>query len=323
MATIKLNTTLIIVIAASGLLGCTIILLLILRCCRRPKPTPLPPIQPLAHHRQKESTYFTHPHTLRKSLGPNQFGIYESDTSFLKPSGKPSFQTDGSDGTPSSSNFSFLNHSSPQLTLTSSPRQVQDEQSATQQYVPTNRQTRSVSRGPRRPRSRVISVASTSTVFTQPSPRPTSIIRGAPHSALSNVQIVLPAPLASQLQNHMTALPSVASRRSIYDQSPSTQDTSRGRTTSTSSKRRRQRPLDTRDRSRPSGSQTELRGPTPSDRSIRSHPPSHYDPTPSPPSSEDQTHAPVIPQGPSDGQDDFATGLPLEVRVDAHISMAG
>ena len=103
MAAVKLNTTLIIVIAASGLIGCVIILFLIFRCCRRPKSAPLPPIQPLAHHREKEFDHPPHLHIHRSSVGLTELGLHGSDASLLK----PGFQTDEPNGTPSSSHYSL------------------------------------------------------------------------------------------------------------------------------------------------------------------------------------------------------------------------
>ena len=220
--------------------------------------------------------------------------------SLLKPSGKPSFQTDGSEGTPSSSHHSFLNPSSPP-NLTSTPRSTDDEQA--QQYVPTNRQARSVSRGPRR--SRVVSVASTNTIFTQPSPRPTSIIRGAPHSSLSSVQIVLPAPLAPQLQNHMV-VPSSISQRSNSELDFLAQDPSRGRS-SLSSGNRYSRSMETTDQARRSESQSRLRERSVSDRSLPPAP-SDTDITPPVPSIEDQAQPhKATSQDPLDGSGNFIT----------------
>lgn len=316
MAALKLSITLIIVIAVSGLVGCVIVLFTIFRCCRRPKSAPLPPIQPLAHHREMESSYLSHPSTFRNSFVPNQLGMYESDSSLLKPSGKPSFQTDGSDGTPSSSDNSFSN-SSPQTNVTPSPQAADEQLPATQQHVLTTRQARSVSRGPRRPRSRVISAASTNTVFTQVSPRPTSIIRGAPHSIHSNVQIVLPAPLAPQLQNHSIPTPPSTSHS---DRDLSIQDPSRWRKTSSSSGHQHRRSVDTMDQARRSESQTRLRGRSTSDRSI----PFGTSNTPPPlPSLGDQTQPPKTPsQDPRDGQGNFPTGTAF-ISTELHQSVVG
>jgi len=271
MAALKLSKTLIIIIAVSGFVGCLVILFVFFRYCRRAKSAPLPPIQPLAHHREKESNYLLPPPTFRSGLGTDQQGDYNSDSLLLRTSRKPSFQT-GSEGTPSSSDYSFSTpapHTN--LASQSSPLTADDEQTpTTQQYISTSRQARSVSRGTRRPRSRVISVASTNTVFTQASPRPTSIIRGAPHSAFSNVQIVLPAPLAPHLQNHMVTNPLLAETYLNSDLGRSTQDLSRGQRSSSSSQHQSHRSLDTRDRSDLSESHAPFRGRNTSQRSIQS-----------------------------------------------------
>ena len=126
---------------------------------------------PFAHRREKESPNLPRPRTFHSGLGQNLFGTYECDTSLLKPSCDSSFQTsDESNGSPFSTTRSFLPPPSPETHLTpqSSPATTEDERaSATLQYVSTTRQARSASRvGPRRPRSRVISTASTQTTFT-------------------------------------------------------------------------------------------------------------------------------------------------------------
>ena len=100
----------------------------------------------------------------------------------------------------------------------------------------------------KRPRSRVISTASMQSAFTHASTRPVSVIRGAPHSALSNIQIVLPAPLAPQLQNYMVTIPSVAGTFSNSELNLSTQDILRSQKTSLSSGHRLRRSSDAMDR---------------------------------------------------------------------------
>ena len=301
MAALKLSTTLIIVIAVSGLVGCLLILFIIFRCCRRPKSAPLPPIQPLAHDREKE---LPHPRSFRNSLAPNQLGEYESDSSLLRQSRKPSFQTAESEGTPSSSNHSFL--SPPPQTnaaFQSSPRSADDEQTSTaQHYVSTTRQARSVSRGTRRPRSRVISTASSNNIFAQVSPRPTSIIRGAPHSALSSVQIVLPAPLAPQLQSHLVSNSFMVETYSNPDLDPLSQAVPRSQRNRTNSRPQSQyRSLDTRDQPNPSDSQTLSRGRNTSERSIQSQLNNELT-APPVPSLDDRSQFKPISQDPRDGQ---------------------
>jgi len=313
MTAVKLSKTLIIVIAISGLVGCVVILFLILKCCRRSKSSPLPPIQPLAHHREKESNYRHHPYIPRNNVSVDQFGRSKSDTSLLKLSRGPSFHTDESHETPSSSRRSFVVPPSPSTNVThrSNPVSIEshsDEQaSVTQQYVPTTRQARSSSRArSRQPRSRVNSAASTHSTLTHRSARSLNNIHGAPHSARNSVQIVLPTPLAPQLQSRMvltsatasyeelvgfadawTTTPSrTTSRRSDSDKTISTRDVSRGRKTSPGSGYRDRRSSDTIDQLRRPEPQTQPRGRTTSHHSIQ------------PPRATSQN--------PSDGQGTFA-----------------
>ena len=154
---------------------------------------------------QLVSHLLPYPHTFRSGLGPNLHETYESDTSLLKPSRDPSFRTsDKSNGSP----FSLHALSQPLLL----PK-------------PTSHPLQSSTIGwAKKPRSRVISTASMQSTFTHASTRPVSVIRGAPHSALSNIQIVLPAPLAPQLQNYVVTISSVAGMFSNSKLDISTQD---------------------------------------------------------------------------------------------------
>lgn len=329
MAAVKLSKVLIIVIAVSGFVGCLVILFLVSRCRRRPKSAPLPPIQPLAHHREKELNHLPHPRIPRTSVGLTKVGHYGSDTSLLKP---PSFQTDESQGTPSSSHHSSSVHpsSSTNLTYQSSPLSVESQSdeppSITQQYVSTTRPARSTSRTrPKQPRSRINSTASTHSNSAQTSTRSPNNIRGAPHSTLSNVQIVLPTPLAPQLQNHMVTTPSAirnyddpaerggiadgwtptpsrttSSRRSNFNQDLLTQDASRGRKTNSGSGHRHHRSLD-----QPRGleSQTQFRGRSSSTRSIQPQPLRHGDTALSPGPLDNRTRPPrAVLQKPRESQ---------------------
>jgi len=131
----------------------------------------------------------------------------------LKPSRKRSFQTNESHGTPSSSQYtdSVIPSPSTNITYQPSPLSVEsfsDEQTpVTQQYVPMSHQVRSASRArPRQSWSHMSSVGSTHISHTT---RSGNTIHGAPHSTRSNVQIVLPTPLAPQLLDHMTTNPSM------------------------------------------------------------------------------------------------------------------
>lgn len=329
MAAVKLSKILIIVIAVSGLVGCIVILFLVFRCCRRPKSTPLPPIQPLAHHREKELNHLPHPRVPHISVGLTQPGRYGSDTSLLKPSREPSFQTDESLGVPSSSHHSLLVPPSPSTNAThhSSPLSAESQSdgpsSITHQYLPTTRPARSTSRTrSRQPRSRMNSTVSTHSNTAQTSTRSPNAIRGAPHSTLSNVQIVLPTPLAPQLQNHMVTTPSVVGnhedpveRGGIADgwtPTPSrttsrrsnanlTQDASRGRKTSSGSGHRHHHSLDTIDQPRGPESSMQFRGRSSSSRSIQPQP--RGDIALSPRSPDNRTRPPrAILRKPRDGQ---------------------
>jgi hypothetical protein len=340
MTAVKLSKTLIIIVAVSGLVGCIVILFLISKYCYRPKSAPLPPIQPLAHRRETRFNYFPHPYVPREDMGLDQVGQYWSDASLLKTSRNPSFRSGESSGTPPSGDHSFLVHPPPtNVTYRSGSLSVEsysDEQtSITQQHAPTTRLARSTSRARlNRQRSRANSIASTHSTFTHAhvSTRPVNAIRGAPHSPHSNVQIVLPTPLAPQLRNHMTANLSAIerygelverggiidrwmtassrrrSRRLNSDQDLSVRDASRGRKTSSSSWHRDRRPSDTMDRLRRSESQTQSRGRTSSRRSIQPQPPSQGDTTPSPRYLDGQARPPrTTSQNPRDGKGTFMT----------------
>ena len=335
MAAIKLSNTLIIVIAVSGLVCCALILFLIFRCCRRPKSAPLPPIQPLAHHREKEPNNLLHPHFPRNGVGLGQLGRYESDTSLLKPSRKPSFQTEESHGTPSSSHHSSSVSPLPtNVTYQSGPPLVgshPDEPAAiTQQYMSTTRLTRSASRTRLKPpQPRATSSVSTHSISTHAPTRSPNTIHGAPHSSLSNVQIVLPTPLAPQLQNHIVTNSTFGSyedlvgREGIADgwttapnrstslRSRSRQDlliqgTSRGRKTSSSAAHRFNRSSDTTDRRGRTELHTQLRGQGFSSRSAQLPPLSHADIAPSSWSMDNQTQSSgAISKEPRYGQGSF------------------
>ena len=291
MAAVKLSETLIIIIATSGFVGCVVILFVIWRCCRRPKSTPLPPIQPLAHHREKEFDYIHRPRIPHGGVGLGQLGGCGSDTSLLKPSHRPSFE---SNGAPSSNHHSFLTPPQTDVTSQSNLQSVESHSdgpsSVNQQYLSTTRLAHSASRS--RLRSHASSVVSLhSTAHT--STRSLNVIRGGHHSSLSNVQIVLPTPLAPQLQTHMVANPAVAGShagltergaiadgwtttpgRTTFGRANSHQDrnTFRGQKNS-SSGHRYHRSLDTTDQSRRSESQTQFRVRSSSSHSTQPGPP--------------------------------------------------
>ena len=331
MATVKLTKVLIIVIAVSGLVGCLVILFLVYRCCRRPKSTPLPPIQPLAHHKEKELNHPPHPRIPHNNAGLAHLGRYESDTSLLKPSCNPSFQTDESQGTSSSGHHSILVPPSPSTNVThqSSPPPTEPQSDEPS----TTRPARSTSRNrPRQPRSRVDSIVSIHSNSAHTSTRSPNTFRGAPHSTLSNVQIVLPTPLAPQLQSHMVTTPSAVgshenlverggiadgwtptpsrttSRRANSKQDLLTQDASRGRKTSSNPGHHYRRSLDTMDQPKVSEPQTQFRGRSSSNRSIQPQPLGNGDTTLSPGSLDNRTRPPrTVLQKPRNGQGNTMT----------------
>ena len=291
MAAVRLSETLIIIIAASGFVGCVVILFIIFRCCRRPKSAPLPPIQPLAHHREKEFDYVHRPRVPHSGVGLGQLGVYGSDTSLLKPSRKPSFE---SNGAPSSGHNSFLTPPQTDVTHQSNLLSVESQSdgpsSVDQQYLSTTRLAHSASRS--RLRSQAGSALSLhSTAHT--STRSVNVTRGGHHSSLSNVQIVLPTPLAPQLQTHMVASPAVAGSHAGLMERGGIADrwtTTPGRTTSgrtnthqdrnvfrgqknSSSGHRYHRSLDTADQSRRSELQPQFRVRSSSSNSTQSRPP--------------------------------------------------
>jgi len=89
---IELSKAVIITIVALSLVGFFIVPLLLFRCFLRPKSTPLPPKQPLAYHRGRESRCFPYPYIPRKRMRFDQVGCYGNGTSSLRPSRVPSFR---------------------------------------------------------------------------------------------------------------------------------------------------------------------------------------------------------------------------------------
>jgi len=315
---LKLSRTLIIVIAISVLVGCIIILVLLFRCFHRPKSAPLPPIQPLAHCRGKERKHLPY----HKGRG---FDCYGTNASSLKPSRMSSFRTYKSSSTLSSSRRSPFIHPPPSTNGTSLPSSLSaesnsDEQTyVTQKHVPMTYLACSVSLP-----------SKNSTVSTRNTSTHTSVntICGPPHSSYSEIQIVLPTPLAPQLQNHMIAnllpiqtcgesaergditdrwmmaLIRTTSRRSNSDQNPLVEDAPSQRKTRLNSGHRRS--LDVIDERRGSEARTQSRGRTPPHRLTRPQSPSQGDTTPSPYPPDDQTSIPrVTSENRRDGQGTF------------------
>ena len=207
MGAIELNRPVVTVIAVLALVG-SFILASLFRCLFRPKSSPLPPKQPLAHHKGTESKYLPRPYYPRKSMRFDQADWYGSYTSSSRPSRMASFRTVSSSATlPPSYRSSWIPtlpkiEGSGQLSVESNS---DDHVSTTKYYVSTARLAHSASRSRSRQQlSSKGSMASSRSIST----RSVNTIRGAPHSPYNNIQIVLPVPLAPQLRGHMVADPS-------------------------------------------------------------------------------------------------------------------
>ena len=194
MAAVELSKTLIIIIAVSGPVGCIALLFLIFRCLHRSRSAPLPPIQPLAYQRERETKCVSYPF-LRRSMASDQAGSYESEKS-SEPPPLPSCRTDESSGAPSST-FHFLPPPPPPKVNTVSWPGTRSVESGSDEQPPSLGETRP------RQRSRKNSIQLTPSASTHVSTRSSS--HGAPHSRYSQVQVVLPIPLAPRLEYHMVA----------------------------------------------------------------------------------------------------------------------
>ena len=155
-------------------------------------------------------------------------------------------------------------------------------------------------------------MTSTRSTSTYVSTRSINTIRGAPHSPYSNIQIILPVPLAPQLRNHMIENPSViqwgggsleqgsitdrwvttpirtTSWRSSSDQSLSIGDAFPGREASPSSKQQDSRSSDNTDQLRRPESPTRPKGRTSSRYPTQRQPLGLGYPTPTPQSPSTQ-----------------------------------
>ena len=205
----------IIVFAILGILAVIAIPVFILK--RRSKSPPLPPTQPLAHYREREAKCLPQPYLPHKeldqgsksgskegSLGPVRMSsVRTTDSSQSRP-------TYGSSSCSSAPLTTFVNASCP-LSVNS---QSDEQASPSKGYVSTAQLARSSSLSRSRSWSRheltressMSMVDLTRTVSTRTSSRSVSTIRGAPHHPQNNVEIVLPAPLAPQLRDHISAI---------------------------------------------------------------------------------------------------------------------
>ncbi|KXN89820.1 hypothetical protein AN958_04824 [Leucoagaricus sp. SymC.cos] len=229
------RTTLIIIIvcAAVGGLVLLIILFRAIRSCRSRNTAPLPPIQPLAHHREHQLAQFEaslHPHTYDKSLltAPRpphspQFGSSKTSllgsTSSPHTSYTPTPTGEGSEelnlaplepesplpgypgfnlSTPPTSSLNINN--SPTTSRTNTP----PASSAPSSFARHSKSLPRLSRDDQaRPHHhRPLSVASSLSRI--------SSRRGLPHGLHSQVQIILPAPLAPRISR-------TSSHQSLHD----------------------------------------------------------------------------------------------------------
>jgi hypothetical protein len=191
------HTTLIIIIAISASVGgllLTVLIWRILSRLSRPKSAPLPPRQSLVHHRELQLAAFTEykDASVPKILANGS----ETDEATL----------DSSYGVqlhPPSPQF-FSSRTPPSGSSSSLPSSNDDSAPSSGDATPPTQFSRSASpsQSSRRPMNR-----------SGPRPRPLSTfstssrqsIRAAPHAPHSNVQIVLPAPLARSLYEEDTA----------------------------------------------------------------------------------------------------------------------
>jgi hypothetical protein len=188
------HTTLIIIIAISASVGGLILTVLIWRILSRlsrPKSAPLPPRQSLVHHREVQLAAFTeYKDASVPQILANGSYIHETDEATLDSSNgvqlrppSPQFFSSGTPPSRSSSSLRSSNDDSAPSSGAATPP-TQFSTSAT----PSQSSRRPMNRSG--PRPRPLSTFSTSS---------RQSIRAAPHAPHSNVQIVLPAPLAPSL----------------------------------------------------------------------------------------------------------------------------
>ena len=327
----KLSRVIIFAIVVFGVLVSIVIFVILFKRSLRRKRSSLPPKQPLALHRERESKHLSLPSFPRIEF--DQVNPHGSDASSSKLARTSSFRTIDSFAPPSSSsghshsiatrqnNFPGL---SSQLFVDASSN---EHASTAQHHAYMTRPARSVSLSRSRQLSRDVSTSSRSV-----STRSVKIITGAPCSPYSNVrQIALPAPLAPQLQDRMVVNSSAVqtdgslleqgniadrwmmaptrttSRRSNPDHNLLGDDTPR-RKTSRISEQQDRRSSDDVDQLDQSESQTRPRGRTSSPHPIRRRLPGPRDPPLSTQSLDDQTRPPrANSQNPYYGQGIFAS----------------
>ncbi|KAI0067888.1 hypothetical protein BV25DRAFT_1987540 [Artomyces pyxidatus] len=226
------HNTIIIIAVAASVGGAVVVLVLwrvLSRSSRRRNAAPLPPVQPLAHHREHQLAAFEE-HKIASSRPQTWFDDqafppyrHDSNASLLPrprdssgPSREPSFRTQETAHTFTAEeparplplpNPSYI-VPSPQPSSSSTSLSSAAEHGGPSPPTPATPFSASASSSssihPRsRSASRPFSMLSTSTTNTGTTTRSRTPIRGAPHAPHSNVQIVLPAPLAPELYPHM------------------------------------------------------------------------------------------------------------------------
>jgi len=227
------NTIIIAACSAFGGLVLLFVVFIFIRAKRRYSPVPLPPKQPLAHHREQQlaqlsertgpsrpATWYNQPLLTPNGL-PHAMSQASGSSASLLPNGNTSSNGHSPGvseiGSPMETPFytdmippvpSFHAHpasSSSSIASSDAGREVPISPSSSLP-VPTPRPRASSSY------SRVSRASSNSGNVT---PRSTGATRGVPHSRYSTVQIILPTPLASQVQPYMPGQdPANQSRRS-------------------------------------------------------------------------------------------------------------
>ncbi|TFK76885.1 hypothetical protein BDN72DRAFT_830054 [Pluteus cervinus] len=217
------QTLIIIIVCAS--VGGIIFFVLLYRCLRsrtRSSLAPLPPVQPLAHHREYQVASYTanrtstwyDPHGLPPVVQPFASGGDRSSKSSLLGPDTPSVRHPSSSyGTPEELSALAPLEASPFPTGNPSSASVNsdlDEFGALPRPRPRSRSaSRTGSSTPRRPRP--LSTASVGSAAAR------NMIRGTPHGPHSQVQIVLPAPLAPDLAQFINADSTVSRPHSRYE----------------------------------------------------------------------------------------------------------
>ncbi|KAI0048408.1 hypothetical protein FA95DRAFT_1558058 [Auriscalpium vulgare] len=230
------TTTIIIAVVASfaGLVFVLILWRTLSRCSSRRRAVPLPPVQPLAHQREHQLAAFnaegkpdSRPQTWYSDQ-PTVSYRHSSKASLLPhlhsgPSREPSTRTQETLDTAESPSAPLaLNPPNPAFGAVSPPSASSSSLSSSAEHAspstpgtgallsPSASSASTHTRARTRSASRPFSMLSTSTSGTARSRTP---IRGAPHGPHSNVQIVLPAPLAPELYPYM--LPADAQGRPL------------------------------------------------------------------------------------------------------------